>query len=259
MGYSRAHMTKIICMIPARLQSSRFPRKILADLAGRPLLQWVWEAAVKTGFFDEVVVAVDAEETADVVERFGGRAEMTAISCLNGTERLLELVQSGRLKGDVYVNWQGDEPFIDGEMIGALLQTCHKRDGDIWTLKKKISDPAQILSPHIAKVVTDAKGRALFFSRSIIPYYRDSRPESEKVFYKSIGIYAFSHDAIPKIARLPLCQIEEAEQLEQLRWLYNGLRIRVHETSKEVIGIDLPEHLVAARSLIEERYSLHIV
>lgn len=239
-------------MIPARLASSRFPRKILADLGGRPLLQWVWTAACKTGFFDQVVVAVDAEETAEVVRGFGGHAEMTAVSCVNGTERLVELVKDGRVQGDIFVNWQGDEPFIDSVMIGDLLQTCNKRDSDIWTLKKKIVDSSQILSPHTAKVVTDSEGRALLFSRSPIPYYRDSRPENEKTFYKHIGIYAFSREAVLKIARLPLCPIEEAEQLEQLRWLYNGLRIRLHETKKEVTGIDLPEHLAAARELIEK-------
>lgn len=238
-------------MIPARLDSSRFPRKVLADLAGRPLIQWVWTAACKSGFFDEVIVAVDAEETADVVRGFGGRVEMTNVACVNGTERLIELVKSNRIQGDIFVNWQGDEPFVDSVMIGDLLQTSQKDENDIWTLKKKISDPAQILSPHTAKVVTNAEGRALFFSRSPIPYYRDSRPENQKIFYKHIGIYAFSREAVLKIANLPLCPIEEAEQLEQLRWLYNGLRIRVHETQKEVTGIDLPEHLAAARELVE--------
>ncbi len=245
-------MTKIICVIPARLQSSRFPRKVLADLAGRPLLQWVWEAACKTGFFDQVIVAVDAEETADIVRGFGGHAEMTAVACLNGTERLIELVQGGRIQGDIFVNWQGDEPFIDSVMIGDLLQSCRKLDSDIWTLKKKITDISKVLSPHTPKVVTDAAGRALLFSRSPIPYYRDMRAESEKVFYKHVGIYAFTREALLQIARLPLCPIEDAEQLEQLRWIYNGLRIQVHETQKEVSGIDLPEHLVAAREIVEK-------
>jgi len=241
-------MAKIICMIPARLQSSRFPRKVLADLAGRPLLQWVWEAACRTEFFDEVVAAVDAEETAEVVRNFGGSAEMTSIDCVNGTERLIELVQNGRLKGDIFVNWQGDEPFVDSAIIGDLLQTCRTGDSDIWTLKKKIDDPEQALSPHVTKVVTDSEGRALYFSRSLIPHYRDHQPEGERVFYKHIGIYAFTYEAVLRIAQLHLCPIEEAEQLEQLRWLYNGLRIRVHETQKEAIGIDLPEHLATANA-----------
>lgn len=245
-------MAKIVCVIPARLQSSRFPRKVIADLAGKPLIQWVWEAACKTGFFDQVIVAVDAVETADVVRGFGGHVEMTAVSCLNGTERLIELVKDGRLHGDVFVNWQGDEPFIDSAMIGDLLQTCQKRDADIWTLKKKITDAAQVHSPHTAKIVTDSAGTVLFCSRSPIPFYRDKRPESEKVYYKHIGIYAFTREALLHIACLPLCPIEDAEQLEQLRWIYNGLRLRAHETKKEVCGIDLPEHLAAANALLEK-------
>jgi 3-deoxy-manno-octulosonate cytidylyltransferase (CMP-KDO synthetase) len=249
-------MTKITCVIPARLQSSRFPRKILADLSGKPLLQWVWEAACRTGYFNKIIIAVDSEETAEVVRGFGGSAEMTPLSCVCGTERLTELVQAGRIEGDIFVNWQGDEPFIDSVMIGDLLQTCRQRDSDIWTLKKKITESSQVLSPHIVKVVTDAQHHALYFSRSPIPYYRDHRPESEKVFYKHIGIYAYTREALLTIARLFLCSIEEAEQLEQLRFLYNGLRICVHETQKEVIGIDLPEHLAAAQAVVEKNFSL---
>lgn len=245
-------MAKITCVIPARLQSTRFPRKILADLAGRPLLQWVWEAACKTRIFDKVVIAVDAEETARVVDSFGGHAEMTAVSCVNGTERLIELVQDGRIQGDIFVNWQGDEPFIDKGMIEDLLQTCQKIDSDLWTLKKKIKDNAQVHSPHFAKVVTDADGRALLFSRSPIPHYRDFLPESEKVFYKHIGIYAFTRKALLQISQFSPCSIEDAEQLEQLRWIYNGLRIGVHETQKEVFGIDVPEHLAMAHDHIQK-------
>lgn len=245
-------MVQINCVIPARLQSSRFPRKILADLGGRPLIQWVWEAACKTGLFHKVVVAVDDEETARIVRHFGGQAEMTSLTCVCGTDRLIELVVNGRLQGDIFVNWQGDEPFIDQTMIQDLLQSCSLDDGDIWTLKKKITEEIQIQSPHTAKVVTDGNGRALFFSRLPIPYYRDARLESEKTFYKHIGIYAYSRAALLKIAKLPLCAIEDAEQLEQLRWLYNGLRIRVHETQKEVRGIDLPEHLIYAQEYIKE-------
>lgn len=239
---------EIVCVIPARLQSSRFPRKILAHLGGRPLIQWVWEAACKTGLFNKIVVAVDDPETADVVAGFGGHAEMTAISCVCGTDRIIELLQSERIRGDVFVNWQGDEPFIDGKMIEDLLQSCDKKDADIWTLKKKIQDQSQVASPHIAKLVTDLLGYALFFSRSPIPFYRDICDEERQTFFKHIGLYAFSREALLKIAKLPPCAIEEAEQLEQLRWLFNGLRIRVHETQKEVLGIDLQEHLALANA-----------
>jgi 3-deoxy-manno-octulosonate cytidylyltransferase (CMP-KDO synthetase) len=244
---------KVVCVIPARLKSTRFPRKMLSIIHGKPLLQWVWEAASKVKIFDKVVFAVDASEIADLVKSFGANVEMTAESCASGTDRLVELHKKNRLKADIWVNWQGDEPFIQEGMIHDLLQTCSSEQSDLWTLKKRITHREEINSPQVAKVVCDVKGFALYFSRSTIPHYRDPRPDHEKIYFKHIGLYAFTSDALEKISHLPFFYLEEAEQLEQLRFLANGLKIRVHETHDDVFGIDLPEHLAKAEQRLKQR------
>jgi 3-deoxy-manno-octulosonate cytidylyltransferase (CMP-KDO synthetase) len=241
---------KIACMIPARLQSSRFPKKMLSFLHGKPLLQWVWEAALATERFDEVVIAVDAEETADLVKSFGGKCAMTSPDCINGTERAVELIQTERLDADIVINWQGDEPLVHKAMIDDLMQSIEEKESHIWTLKKKIMDQKQVNSTQFTKVVTDHQNHALLFSRSPIPCYRDTQSDDEKVYYKHIGIYAFTKEALLKIAKIPPCSIELFEQLEMLRFLYYGLKIKVHETVYEVQGIDLPEHLALAEQLL---------
>lgn len=243
---------KIACIIPARLKSTRFPRKMLSMLKDKPLLQWVWESARKVPFFDDVAFAVDSEETARLIKGFGGKYFMTSENCANGTERLVELMKKGLVDADIWVNWQGDEPFIHEKMIRDLLQSCEKEDSDVWTLKKRIVNPEEVTSPQFAKIVCDHRGFALYFSRSQIPYYRDITEESKKEFYKHVGLYAFTPEALRKISTLQLCTIENAEQLEQLRFLYYNLRVRVHETQYEVFGIDLPEHLTKAESYVDQ-------
>lgn len=224
---------------------------MLVKLKGKPLLQWVWEAANSTGLFHTVAFAIDSEETASLIKTFGGKYYMTAESCLSGTERLVELEKRKVIEADIWVNWQGDEPFINKQMIQSLLQSCQKEKSDVWTLKKRIRKHDEINNPHVAKLVTDAKGFALYFSRSTIPYYRDPKEEDQKIFFKHIGIYAFTPDALQKIGALEPCEIEQAEQLEQLRFLYNNLRVRVHETDHDVFGIDLPEHLAKAEAYLK--------
>ncbi len=239
---------KVVCVIPARLKSTRFPKKVLALLKGRPLIQWLREAACRVPLFDQVIFAIDAEETAETIRSFGGKYSMTSEHCPSGTDRLAELLE--KLDGDIFVNWQADEPFIHQKMIDDLLQSAQADGSDVWTLKKRVFDAETQLSPHSPKVVCDVNGYALYFSRSPIPFYRDHRPEKDKIYFKHIGIYAFSREGLGKIARLPPCLLEEAEQLEQLRYLYNGLKVRVHETHYEVLGIDLPEHLARAEVLL---------
>jgi|HubBroStandDraft_4_1064222.scaffolds.fasta_scaffold63922_2 3-deoxy-manno-octulosonate cytidylyltransferase (CMP-KDO synthetase) len=242
---------KVACVIPARLKSVRFPKKMLASLNGKPLLQWVWESASKVPFFDEVVFAIDAEETAQLIRGFGGKYAMTSETCTSGTERLVELLEKKIIDADIWVNWQGDEPFIHEPMIRDLIQSCDHEDADVWTLKKKISNLEEVTNPHIAKVVCDSHDFALYFSRSPIPYYRDMA--EDKIFYKHVGLYAFTPASLRKISLLQHCNIETAEKLEQLRFLYHHLRIKVHETQYEVFGIDLPEHLALAEALLEKR------
>lgn len=244
---------KIICVIPARLKSTRFPRKVLAMLKGKPLVQWVWEAANRVPVFDQVVFAIDDEETKKVVTSFGGVAYMTDAACQSGTDRLVQLAHEKKLDADIWVNWQSDEPFITPEMIQELLQTTHD-NCDVWTLCKEIGHKEDVHSPHIVKVVRNAKLEALYFSRSMIPYYRDNEPNIKKVFYKHVGMYAYSDAALKKIYTFSPCMIEQAEKLEQLRFLYYGLKIKVHETSQEIFGIDLPEHLAQAEAFLKSKY-----
>ena len=236
---------KVVCVIPARLQSSRFPRKILALLGEKPLIQWVWEAAIKISFFDEVVFAVDSEETARIIEGFGGRFYLTSIDCESGTDRLAELQKKGIIQGDIWVNWQADEPFITEKILRDLLFSSRNELADIWTLKTRILHDEQIKDPNSPKVVCDVHGFALYFSRSPIPYYRNLQ-DSQPKYFKHIGLYAYSNEALKKISEMPECELAQAESLEQLRFLSYGLKIQVNETSEETIGIDLPEHLVTA-------------
>lgn len=243
---------KIVCVIPARLESSRFKHKMLKSLNGKPLLQWVWEAAINTKLFSDVVFAIDSKEVEDVINRFNGKSIMTSKSCASGTDRLVELFTQKKIEGDIWVNWQGDEPFIHKEMVENLLQTCGSDRADIWTLKKKTSSQEEINNPNIAKIVSDHEGYVLYFSRSPIPFYRDPSPDNDKIYFKHIGIYAYTQEALKKISNLPTSvYLEEAEKLEQLRFLYFGLKVRAHETFHDVFGIDLPEHLIEAEKRLK--------
>ncbi|HBS48396.1 TPA: 3-deoxy-manno-octulosonate cytidylyltransferase [Candidatus Dependentiae bacterium] len=243
---------KIACVIPARLQSSRFPRKILIDILDKPMMQWVWEAANSTKLFDSVTFAIDSHEAIEIIEGFGGKYIMTSETCANGTERIIEVLNSGKVTADVWVNWQCDEPFITKKMIEQLLQTAHLKDADVWTLKKQIEKFEEIDSLQIAKLVCDSENYALYFSRSRIPQIRDEKDKNEdfmkNLYFKHVGIYAYSTEALRKIEKLKnkQCAIEEAEKLEQLKFLYYGLKIKAHTTDQNVFGIDLPEHKLKA-------------
>ncbi len=247
---------KIVCVIPARLHSTRFPKKILSHLSGKPLVRWAWEGALCIPFFDEVVIAIDAEETARVVDSFGGKWIMTSESCSRGTERLVEIQGKGLVKGDIWVNWQADEPFLSIQVIKDLLQSCSFSEAEIWTLKIKMREEDRIQDPNICKVVCDINDHALYFSRSPIPY----RQEKTNVpTFRHIGLYAYSNAALKKISTMPSCKIEEAESLEQLRFLYQGLKMQVHETEELSLGIDLPEHLSAAEEYLKKQKLLGLL
>lgn len=236
---------KVVCVIPARLESTRLPRKILAKIGDKTMIQHVWEAAVRCPQFDGVYIAIDSEEVADEIDRFGGRWLMTKKSHENGTQRLIEFMHTSGVKADVWVNWQGDQPFVQSEIIDDLLQGVDK--GMIWTLKKEIHDPADILAPQIVKVVTDHSGKALYFSRSPIPYDRTGyKPR----YYKHIGLYAYSTEALKKIETFPLSPLCLTESLEQLTFLENGLPIQVYETEYETVGIDTPQDLQKACAFV---------
>lgn len=248
---------KIVCVIPARLQATRYPKKLLSTLHDRPLLEWVWNAAKKVSLFDEVIFAIDDQELADVIDTFGGQWTMTSKDCQSGTDRIIEIMQRNILSADIWVNWQGDEPFITQSMIEQLLQSSGSNDADVWTLKKQIITAQELTSPKFAKVVSDHNGYALYFSRSMIPAVRDEQDLEviikQQIHYKHVGLYAYTTDALKKIALAEACALEEAEKLEQLRFLYHGLRIKMHKTDQEVIGIDTPEDLVRAHEYAQIR------
>jgi len=241
---------KIVCVIPARLASTRFPRKMLANILGRPLLSWVWDAATSVKLFSEVVFAIDSEQTAAVIKSFGGRYLMTSPDCKSGTDRLAELLIKGKLDGDILVNWQGDEPFITPPMITTLLSSCHNENEEIWTLKSLIKKPEDIFSPNVAKIVCDVNGFALYLSRSPIPFSRDESDPAvlaeRKIYYKHIGLYAFRPQALRTIAAMGPSVLEDTEKLEHLRFLEYGLRMRAHQTDQEVFGVDTPADLIRA-------------
>lgn len=235
-------------MIPARLKSSRLPYKVLKTLGGKPLLQWVFEAACACEMFDEIVVAVDAVETKELVQSFGARVLMTSEGCLNGTERLIEVKHHHGVTGDIFVNWQADEPFIGKPIMLDLLQSIDQEDIDVWTLKSLIQDSKELEDPNVVKVVVDWKDSALYFSRYSIPYSRDNLLPTR---YKHIGIYAYTGAALDLIAHLLPCELEKAESLEQLRFLYHGMKIKAHTTEHSTMGIDLQEHLDLAEAMLQ--------
>lgn len=233
---------KVACVIPARLASTRFPKKMLSQVGGKPLLHWVYMAVQKCHHFDTAVFAIDSDEVARVLDGIGAPYVMTDPSCPSGTDRLIEVRSKGAISADVWVNWQGDEPFITPEMIDDLLQSCDDPMQDIWTLmhafKKNIDDPS------IVKVVTDLRGKALYFSRSPIPYGDINN------YFRHIGLYAYSDRALSVIERLRPSDLEQSEGLEQLRFLENGLYIQMHETQHESQGVDLPEHIALVEDLL---------
>jgi len=244
---------RVACVIPARLASTRFPRKVLANLGPKPLLQWVWEAANSCQEFDEIVFAVDSDETAHLIEGFGGKWVMTSPDCASGTDRMIALRDLTGMEADVWVNWQGDEPFICGDMISTLLNTVGD-DADMWSLRKRILRPSEITDPNVVKVVVDKSGRALYFSRFPIPYIRDREMEGNVTYFKHIGIYAYTDRALDQIKLLKRSMLEKAESLEQLRMMEDGFVIRVHETQFETIGIDHPADLDLAEKWARDHY-----
>lgn len=233
---------KVICLIPARLGSTRFPRKILAEIAGKTILEHVYLAAQKCPEFSDIIIAVDSEETAGVIRRFGGNYCNTCPTHPTGTSRLIEVMRRMHSDADIWVNWQADEPFILPSMIKNLLQGIEDK-GLIWTLKKEIHSEEELKNPSVVKVVTDRENRALYFSRSSIPF---NRTNALLPIYKHIGLYAYSAEALSKIAALAPSPLAEAESLEQLAFLEHGLPIHVYPTEYETIGIDTQEDLARA-------------
>ena len=240
---------KFIAVIPARYASTRFPGKPLAVLGGKTVIQRVYEQAVSV--LPEAYVATDDERIFKCVEDFGGRAVMTRADHKSGTDRIEEAVEkiegSGKWKeeGDnlVVINIQGDEPFIQPSQIETLMHLFDDPETQIGTLGKRFDTIEAVRNPNSPKIVTDRRGFALYFSRSVIPFIRGVEADEwmpHYPFLKHLGVYAYRREVLAEVTRLPQSALEKAESLEQLRWLENGYRIRVGLTDVETVGIDTP-------------------
>ncbi len=240
---------KAVILIPARLESSRLERKMLADLEGEPLIVRTWHQALKSRLAERVVVATDSLEIASVLEAYGAEVVMTSPTASCGTERIAEAAR--HIDADVFLNLQGDEPLISPENIDLALEpffTDTPPDCSTLVLPLQPDDRGQIDDPHQVKVVMDARGFALYFSRSPIPFRRTMLPST--TFYRHIGLYGFRADVLEKFAVLPPSMLEEAESLEQLRLLEHGFRIQCVTTLIDNPGVNTLEDLELVRSII---------
>ena len=248
---------KFIAIIPARYASTRFPGKPLAMLGGKPMIQRVYEQVA--GVLDDAVVATDDERIYEAVKAFGGKVEMTSTEHRSGTDRCWEAYCKQGAEYDVVVNVQGDEPFIQAAQLEALKHCFDNPATDIATLVKpfKVEDGlAALENPNSPKVVLDKASRAIYFSRSVIPYLRGVEREQwlkSHTYYKHIGMYAFRANVLREVTSLEQSPLELAESLEQLRWLENGYKIGVGISNVETVGIDTPEDLERAEAFLREQ------
>ena len=242
---------KYIAVIPARFASTRFPGKPLAVLGGKTVIQRVYEQV--SSVLDEVYVATDDERIREAVASFGGRAVMTRTDHKSGTDRIQEAVEKIGTDADVVINVQGDEPFIQPSQVETLMHLFDEPETQIGTLGKRFESMEAVENPNSPKIVTDARGFALYFSRSVIPFVRGKESREwfgEYPYLKHLGIYAYRREVLAAVTRLPQSPLEKAESLEQLRWLENGYRIRVGLTDVETVGIDTPEDLQRAEAFL---------
>jgi 3-deoxy-manno-octulosonate cytidylyltransferase (CMP-KDO synthetase) len=241
---------KIIAVIPARYASTRFPAKLMQDLGGKTIITRTYQAALGTGLFDDVFVVTDSDLIYNEIVAHGGKAIMSIKEHESGSDRIAEAVEN--LDVDIVVNVQGDEPFINKEPLADVLEVFKSdfaHEVDLASVMTEITNQADIENPNNVKVITDQKGFALYFSRSVIPFPRDT--EAGVRYMKHIGIYAFRKHALMDFYKLPMQKLEASEKLEQLRYLEYGKKIRMVETGHVGIGIDTPEDLEKAQRLLE--------
>ena len=238
-----------VALIPARLGATRYPRKLLALLGGKTVIRRTWEAVRDTRLFDDVRVVTDSDEIREEIARAGGAAAMSRRPHESGTDRIAEVAQD--MDADLVLNVQGDEPFTRREPLERLLAAFDGEEGrevGVASLVQALRDPAQVRDPNFVKVALDARGHALFFSRSPIPYLRD--PSVNPTYWEHVGVYAFRREALLAFARLPAGPLERAEKVECLRFLEHGIRMRMVETDYMGVEIDTPEDLARAERLL---------
>ena len=237
---------KFLGVIPSRYASTRLEGKPLKDICGHTMIEWVYKRT-KMSNLDEVVVATDDERIFNEVEKFGGKAILTRKDHENGTSRIAEVCEK-ITDYDVIVNVQGDEPLIEPDMINSIIDSFKEDDSiAMSTLKYKIDTMEEIENPNYVKVITDKKGYALYFSRSVIPF---PRKMDLKNYYKHVGIYGYKRDFVIEYAKMEPTPLERSESLEQLRALENGYKIKVMETPYKIIGVDTQEELEKVREYV---------
>lgn len=236
---------RILGVIPARLASTRLPRKVLRPIAGKPMLAWVYQAAKACPQLHDVLIATDSEEVAELCRRSNWPFQLTSPDLPSGTDRVHAV---SRLRdADIYVNIQGDEPLLKPEHLTALLRPFVRPHVEVSTLKV-LCTPENITNPNAVKVVTAADGRALYFSRATIPYDRD---QAHPPYWKHIGLYAYRKAALERFPTLPASTLEQTERLEQLRFLENGFHLYVEPTDFDTIGVDTEDDLKRVEALLQ--------
>ncbi|MFZ0137442.1 MAG: 3-deoxy-manno-octulosonate cytidylyltransferase [Candidatus Sulfotelmatobacter sp.] len=238
---------KTIAVIPARLASTRLPRKMLREIAGKPLVGWVYESVRLSPLFSDVIIATDSDEIMQSCRRHGWKVQMTSATHRSGTERVHEV--SNTVTADVYVNVQGDEPLVRPEQIGTLLEVMNDPSVQVGTVKTPCP-LEEIRNPNAVKVVTALDGRALYFSRATIPFDRDN---TSPRYFKHLGLYAYRKSALDLFVGRPESTLEKTERLEQLRFLENGIPIYVGETPYDSVGIDTEEDLQLVAEILKKR------
>jgi len=242
---------RVVIVIPARYGSTRLPGKPLVDLAGKPMIQRVFEQAKKAKTAGRVIVATDDERIIKVVEGFGGEARMTRPDHRTGTERIAEV--AAHTEGEIFVNVQGDEPLLDPVAVDTAVNALREEPAAaIATVAVLIRTPGDIMDPNVVKTVLDFEDNALYFSRAPIPWVRDSAAKIHARHLKHLGLYVFQREALLEYPTLPQGELERIEQLEQLRWMENGWKIRVAEVEHDAVSVDVPEDVKRVEELLQK-------
>jgi 3-deoxy-manno-octulosonate cytidylyltransferase (CMP-KDO synthetase) len=243
--------TEVVIVIPARYASTRLPGKPLVSLAGKPMIERVYERAKLAKNAGRVIVATDDERIVKAVEAFGGEARMTRADHRSGTERIAEV--AAHTEGQVFVNVQGDEPLLDPLAVDtAVTALMEEPVAAIATVAVPIRTPADIMDPNVVKTVLDFEDNALYFSRAPIPWVRDSGSKTHARHLKHLGLYVFQRQALLEYPTLPQGELERVEQLEQLRWLENGWKIRVAEVAHDAVSVDVPGDVERVEKLMRK-------
>jgi 3-deoxy-manno-octulosonate cytidylyltransferase (CMP-KDO synthetase) len=252
MGEGKAmSQAKVVVVIPARYGSTRLPGKPLVALAGKPMIQRVYERARLAQRVDRVIVATDDERIVKAVEGFGGEARMTRPDHRTGTERVAEVAM--HVEGEIFVNVQGDEPLLDPVAVDTAVNALLEEPAaSVATVATLVKTPKDIVDPNVVKTVLDFDGNALYFSRAPIPWVREEQHRVHVRYLKHLGLYVFQRSALLEYPTLPQGELERIEQLEQLRWMENGWKIRVAEVEHDAVSVDVPEDVARVEKLLQQ-------